>query len=221
VADNEYVLTLPDSRTAVLAVAGGKGASLARLAAGLPVPEGFAVTTAAYHRFVDENDLAPAILATVESTDVAGRGSLEAASRGIGELFARGRMCQDVADAVRRAYAELGGGDRAVAVRSSATAEDLPGTSFAGQQETYLNVRGEEELLEAVRRCWASLWTDRAIGYRLTMGIDQRSVSMAVVVQILVPAEVSGVLFTANPTTGARNEMVVSSSYGLGEASCT
>lgn len=218
-AEKEYVLTLADSRAAVLAVAGGKGASLARLsAAGLPVPGGFAVTTAAYHRFVGENDLEPAILAALESADVAQPGTLEAASRVIGELFTRGRMRQAVAEAVRRAYAGLGGGDLAVAVRSSATAEDQPGRSFAGQQETYLNVRGEEELLKAVRRCWASLWTDRAIGYRLKMGIDQRSVSMAVVVQILVPSEVAGVLFTANPTTGARNEMVVNASYGLGEA---
>ena len=215
----EYVLPLADSRTAVLAVAGGKGASLARLsAAGLPVPEGFVVTTAAYRRFVAENDLEPAIVAALESVDVVRPVTLAVASHAIGEAFAGARMHPAVAQAVRQAYVGLGAGDRAVAVRSSATAEDLPGTSFAGQQETYLNVRGEEELLEAVKRCWASLWTDRAIGYRLRMGIDQRSLSIAVAVQVLVPAEVSGVLFTANPTTGARNELVVNASYGLGEA---
>lgn len=215
----EYVLPLADSRTAVLAVAGGKGASLARLSvAGLPVPGGFVVTTAAYHRFVVENDLEPAIVAALESVGVARPVTVATASRAIAEAFDGARMLPAVAEAVRQAYAGLGGGDRAVAVRSSATAEDLPGTSFAGQQETYLNVRGEEELLEAVKRCWASLWTERAIGYRLRMGIDQGSVSMAVAVQVLVPAEVSGVLFTANPTTGARNELVVNASYGLGEA---
>jgi pyruvate,water dikinase len=216
---NEYVLTLADARAAQLAVAGGKGASLARLSAvGLPVPGGFVVATAAYQRFVRDNDLEPTLLAAVQPVDTSQPATLEAASRAIGERFSRARMPQVVAEAVRRAYAELGGGELPVAVRSSATAEDLPGMSFAGQQETYLNVHGEEELLHAVRRCWASLWTARAIGYRLTMGVDQRSVSMAVVVQGMVPSEVSGVLFTANPTTGERNELVVDASYGLGEA---
>ena len=90
--------------------------------------------------------------------------------------------------------------------------------SFAGQQETYLNVRGEAALLDAIRRCWASLWTDRALAYRHRLGIDQQTVAMAVVVQQLVPAEAAGVLFTANPTTGERSELVVNASYGLGEA---
>jgi rifampicin phosphotransferase len=217
--EKKYVLTLADPRATQLAIAGGKGASLARLAAaGLPVPGGFVIATAAYQRFVADNDLEPTLLAALEPADASQPATLEAASRAIGELFSRARMPQAVAEAVRQAYAALGGGDLPVAVRSSATAEDLAGMSFAGQQETYLNVRGEEELLEGVRRCWASLWTDRAIGYRLKMGIDQRSVSMAVVIQILVPSEVSGVLFTANPTTGERNELVVNASYGLGEA---
>lgn len=103
-------------------------------------------------------------------------------------------------------------------MRSSATAEDLPEMSFAGQQDTYLNISGQEQVLEAVKRCWASLFTPRAIGYRLRMDIDQRSVSMAVVVQRMVPSDVSGVLFTANPTTGDRTEIVINASYGLGEA---
>ena len=108
--------------------------------------------------------------------------------------------------------------DPAVAVRSSATAEDLPDSSFAGQQDTYLNVRGSADLLGAIRRCWASLWTARAIGYRARMGIDNDAVAMGVVVQRMVEAEVSGILFTANPTTGARSELVVNASFGLGEA---
>jgi len=217
--EKEYVLTLADPWAAQLAVAGGKGASLARLsAAGLPVPGGFVIATAAYQRFVADNDLEPALLAALEQADASRPATLDAAARVIGEFISRARMPRAVAEAVRHAYAELGGGDLPVAVRSSATAEDLPGMSFAGQQDTYLNVRGEEELLEGVRRCWASLWTDRAIGYRLKMGIDQRSVSMGVVVQVMVPSEVAGVLFTADPTTGERDELVVNASFGLGEA---
>lgn len=115
-------------------------------------------------------------------------------------------------------YSELGQSEPAVAVRSSATAEDLPETSFAGQQETFLNIRGEAALLDAVRHCWASLWSARAIGYRRRMGIDQQVIAMGIVVQMMVPADISGVLFTANPTTGDRNELVINASFGLGEA---
>ncbi len=211
-------LYLPlESADATLELVGGKGASLARMAvAGLPVPRGFHLTTAAYRRFVEANSLYEAIVAAVASAVVDDPVSLERASATIRSLFDRGSMPEDVATAIRQAYASLG--QPAVAVRSSATAEDLPGMSFAGQQDTYLNVYGEDALLDAVRRCWASLWTARAIGYRLKMGVDQRSVSMAVVVQTMVPSEVSGVLFTSNPTTGDRDELVVNASFGLGEA---
>jgi rifampicin phosphotransferase len=216
---NEYVLPLADARAVQLAVAGGKGASLARLsAAGLPVPGGFVIATAAYQQFMQDNELEPRLLTALGPVDAAQPATHEAASAAIGDLFHGAPMPGAIAEAVRHAYAELGQGDLAVAVRSSATAEDLPGTSFAGQQETYLNLRGEEALLQGVRRCWASLWTARAIGYRLQMGIDHRSVSMAVVVQRMVRPDVAGVLFTANPTTGERTELVVDASYGLGEA---
>ncbi|MCP4531424.1 MAG: phosphoenolpyruvate synthase, partial [Delftia sp.] len=102
--------------------------------------------------------------------------------------------------------------------RSSATAEDLPDASFAGQQETYLNVTGADAVLAAVKRCWASLWTARAIGYRARQGIDQGVVRLAAVVQLLVPAEAAGILFTANPVTGARDQIMISAAWGLGEA---
>src|SRR5450755_3737050 len=108
-------------------------------------------------------------------------------------------MPEEIAAAIVRAYAELGGGDLSVAVRSSATAEDLPEMSFAGQQETYLNMHGAAMVLDAVKRCWASLWTARAIGYRARNNIAQEDVSLAVVVQALVPADTAGILFTANP----------------------
>jgi phosphohistidine swiveling domain-containing protein len=214
----EYTLSLDDSR-ATLAVAGGKGASLARLvAAGLPVPGGFHVTTGAYRQFVDQNGLQPRILAALESADPDQPATLEAASQAIRELFSQAEMPPAIAGAVARAYASLAGERPTVAVRSSATAEDLPGLSFAGQQETYLNVRGADAVIEAVKRCWASLWTARAIGYRARHDVDQRAVSLAVVVQRLVPAEAAGIMFTANPVTGARAQATISAAWGLGEA---
>ena len=125
-------------------------------------------------------------------------------------------MPADIAGAIIRAYAELGGGP--VAVRSSATAEDLPGAAFAGQQDTFLDVEGGPALLDAVQKCWASLWSERAVAYRRRRGIDHAGVRMAVVVQRMVPAEVAGVAFTANPVTGARTEIVIDAGLGLGEA---
>jgi len=141
----------------------------------------------------------------------------EAASAGIGTLFEDLPLPDDLAEAILATYRSLGAPP--VAVRSSATTEDLPGASFAGQQATSLNVRGEDELLGAVRRCWASLWSARAIAYRKRQGFHhERAAAVAVVVQRLVPAEVSGVLFTANPVTGARHELVINAALGLGEA---
>jgi phosphohistidine swiveling domain-containing protein len=213
-----YVLPQNDTQ-AVLETVGGKGASLARLSnAGLPVPSGFHVTTAAYRQFVAENNLQPRILAALEMADPSQPATLETASRTIQELFSRARMNQDIAEAIAQAYADLPGDHPIVAVRSSATAEDLPDLSFAGQQETYLNVHGIEAVQEAVKRCWASLWTARAIGYRMQHTIDQGVVSLAVVVQTLIHAEAAGILFTANPVTGKRDEAMISAAWGLGEA---
>jgi len=217
-ASSEYVLPLADPGT-TLETVGGKGASLARLiAAGLPVPDGFHVTTAAYQRFVAENDLQPSILATLEPVDVSQPATLEAAATAIGALFAGAQTPPDVASAIALAYAVLAGRDPVVAVRSSATAEDLPEASFAGQQDTFLNVQGYSEVLAAVKRCWASLWTARAIGYRARQGIGAAGLSLAVVVQALVPAEAAGILFTANPVTGRRDQAMISAAWGLGEA---
>jgi phosphoenolpyruvate synthase/pyruvate phosphate dikinase len=139
-------------------------------------------------------------------------------------------MPEDIAEDIRSAYAGLagtqssavpplsGGSATPVAVRSSATAEDLPEASFAGQQETYLNMRGEAVLLDAVKRCWASLWTARTIGYRARHNIAPQDVSLAVIVQVLVAADAAGILFTANPMNGRHDEMVISAAWGLGEA---
>ncbi len=184
---------LAEVTAADLPLAGGKGANLGELvAAGFAVPPGFVVTTHAYRRAV----------AHLTSTD---REAVLAAG-----------VPPPVRRAVLTAYADLGGGQ--VAVRSSATAEDLPGAAFAGQQDTFLGVLGEDALLDALRRCWASLWTERAIAYRDRLGIDPGEVAIAVVVQRMVPADHAGVMFTANPVTGARDEVVIDSNPGLGEA---
>ena len=145
-----------------------------------------------------------------------GRVSFEQASHAIQALFAERDLSAEVTREIGQAYGSLD--DTPVAVRSSANAEDLPGLSFAGQQETYLNVKGTDEVVAAVRNCWASLWTPQAISYRHQNGIDQGSVAMAVVVQVMVSSEVSGILFTANPATGERSEIIINASFGLGEA---
>ncbi|MBN1314839.1 MAG: hypothetical protein JXA42_05205 [Anaerolineales bacterium] len=209
------ILPLDDTR-ATLETVGGKGASLARLAmAGLPVPGGFHITTDAYRQFVAANDLQPRIQAALELVDASQPATLETAFQVIRQYFMQAAIPSATADVIALAYSNQ---LMAVAVRSSATAEDLPEASFAGQQETYLNIQGTEALLEAVKKCWASLWTARAIGYRVRQNIDPQSLALAVVVQEMVSADASGVLFTANPMNGSRNEAVVNAAWGLGEA---
>ena len=202
-----------------LELLGGKGKSLTQLVNnGFDVPDGFHVTTHAYREFVAANALQDQILAAAIPTLNNGRPSFETASQNIQNLFASGSLPVSINEAIASAYAQLRDGHASVAVRSSANAEDLPDLSFAGQQETYLNVKESEEVVAAVKRCWASLWTPQALNYRHQNGIEHATVAMSVVVQELVPAEVAGILFTANPATGERGEMVINASYGLGEA---
>ncbi|WP_378731549.1 PEP/pyruvate-binding domain-containing protein [Nocardia brasiliensis] len=211
------VLPLADS-AATLELVGGKGASLARLAAAkLPVPPGFHVTTAAYRQFVRGAGLHERILDAAAMADPDRPATVDAVADEIAAWFAEQPVPEDISAALRSAYAELGP-DVAVAVRSSATAEDLPEMSFAGQQETYLNIRGTDEVVAAVKRCWASLWTARAIDYRARQGVAADDVNLAVVVQELVPADSAGVLFTADPVTGARDQVLINAAWGLGEA---
>jgi phosphohistidine swiveling domain-containing protein len=217
-AKPDFIIPLSDT-SADLSQVGGKGASLALLvAAGLPVPPGFHITTAAYRRFVTDHELQEQILAAVSIADPDQPATIEEASRRIRELFSRHAIPDEITEEIRRAYAGLGEGDVPVAVRSSATAEDLPSASFAGQQETYLNIQGLSAVLEAVKKCWASLWTARAIAYRARQGIAPESVALAVVVQELVFADAAGILFTANPMNGNRDELVINAAWGLGEA---
>ena len=199
-----------------VALAGGKGANLGELVrAGLPVPDGFVVTTAAYTDHVERNGLSEAIVRAASAAAGRPDGDDEAAAT-IRSLLLAAPVEQSLQDELVAAYHALGAG--AVAVRSSATAEDLSGASFAGQQDTYLNVQGPAELLAAVTRCWSSLWTARALAYRRRQGLDPASVSIAVVVQRLVDADCSGVMFTANPGNGRRDELVIAAAWGLGES---
>jgi pyruvate,water dikinase len=215
----KLTLRFGDIDRAALPIAGGKAANLGELIrAGLPVPPGFCVTTAAYELVTEGAGLDKILddLAETSPDDTARLAELAATARA--SLLAA-PVPDELVQAIATAYKVLGNGVPVpVAVRSSATAEDLPYASFAGQQDTYLNVVGDEAVLEAVRRCWGSLWTDRAVSYRAANGIDPRSVRLAVAVQRMVEATVAGVLFTANPLTGRRRQAVIDASPGLGEA---
>ena len=210
-----YVRSLADEGFGLSEI-GGKGQSLARLAsAGLPVPNGFHITTAAYDDFIAEHQLEDPIdqelAALSDPADETGQ-----VASAIGALINSHQIPPAITADVVRAYQQLG--SPPVAVRSSATTEDLPDASFAGQQESFLNVSGIDQLLEAVRRCWASLWTARAISYRTQHQIQSDKISLAVVVQELVAAEAAGIAFTADPVTGDDTTIEINAAWGLGEA---
>jgi rifampicin phosphotransferase len=211
---------------AALETVGGKGLNLMRLAqAGMPVPPGFVVSTAAYQAFVNFNRLEDR-LAVAFSTPALGQPPAEITAAEISGViraaFEGGAFPPELAAQIAEAYRAIGNqagrADVPVAVRSSATAEDLADASFAGQQDTYLNVVGRPAVLNAVKRCFGSLWTERAIAYRARQGIEPERVSLAVVVQQMVFAEAAGVAFTANPVSGDGNEIVIDATWGLGEA---
>jgi pyruvate,water dikinase len=213
-----YIRDLSDVGPGDVAVAGGKAVGLGGLLrAGLPVPPGFVLTTAAYSGFVDANNLAAGIQELAALPPDAEPQAYEDASRRISALFTTGTMPAGIAAELGAAYGRLGNGTP-VAVRSSATAEDLASASFAGQQETSLNVRGLVELATAVIGCWASLWTARAMSYRAREGVEPGQVRLAVVIQQMVEADAAGVMFTANPANGRRDQTVISAAWGLGES---
>lgn len=220
-----YVNSLADMGAADIAMAGGKAVGLGGLLqAGLPVPPGFVLNTAAYSHFVEANHLEARIQELATLSPTAAPQDYADASERIRTLVTAGTMPADIAAELGAAYGRLSdarlddGGETAVAVRSSATAEDLAAASFAGQQETYLNVRGAEALSAAVIECWASLWTARAMAYRAREGIGPDSVRLAVVIQRMVEAEAAGVMFTANPANGRRDQIAISAAWGLGES---
>ncbi len=215
-----YTIPFTELRKNNVPTAGGKGANLGELiTAGFPVPPGFVLTTAAYDAFINEHDLQQQIIDLASKVSIGDPQSSVEASAAIQTLFLAAEIPQAIAGDLLSAYMDLvTKGELPVAVRSSATAEDLPTASFAGQQDTFLNINNENELLGAVKKCWASLWTSRAISYRRRQDIDPAAVSLAVVVQQLIPAELSGILFTANPLNGERDQIVINATWGLGEA---
>ncbi|MFC2175150.1 phosphoenolpyruvate synthase [archaeon] len=201
---------------------GGKGANLGEMAnAKFPIPGGFILTAQTYFSYVKRSGIQKRIIELANSVDVNDTAELQATARKIQETILGAPMLRDIADDIKDEYNKLckqRGGQVYVAARSSATAEDLPEASFAGQQATYLDVQGENELIKAVRKCWASLYTPRAIFYRVTQGFPHEQVGIAVVVQEMVKSEVAGVMFTSEPTGMRPNELVIESAYGLGEA---
>src|SRR5579859_5789211 len=216
---SHYVLGFQEINQAQIATVGGKGAHLGELSRieGIRVPAGFCVTTDAFQRIMME---APSIddrldrLSRLEPDD---REAIRALSAEIRRTIEGIAIPDDLAAAITRPLVRLGE-QAAYAVRSSATAEDLPAASFAGQHDTYLNVVGRAAILQHIRLCWASLFTERAVTYRLRNGLDQRKVHMAVVVQRMVFPQVAGIIFTADPATGNRKVASVEASFGLGEA---
>jgi pyruvate,water dikinase len=210
------VLWLDEISAGDLETVGGKGASLGELTgAGLPVPPGFVVTAGTYRSFIEEAEIDEELFAAVD-LDVDDSAALADAADRAQELILETPFPDELQTEILESYHEVGNGEAFVAVRSSATAEDLPDASFAGQQETFLNVT-EEALLDRVRECWASLFTQRAIYYRQEQGFDHSAVNIAVVIQQMVDAEKSGVMFTSHPSTGDAT-MIIEAAWGLGEA---
>lgn len=215
---NAYVRHFNDIDKANLLEVGGKGANLGEMSkAGFPVPPGFCITTSAYRKIVSSDS------AMDELLDGLNRLQMDQADeiRKLGEKI-RGHlesvtMPDEIQATIIKTWESMGT-EQTYAVRSSATAEDLPTASFAGQQETYLNVKGSEQLIEAVQKCWASLFTERAIVYRITNGFDHCAVFLSVVVQQMIIPDVSGIMFTADPVTGHRHTVSIDAGFGLGEA---
>ena len=212
------ILWLEEVRKEDIISVGGKGASLGEMASiGLPVPKAFMVTAQAFRRFLIETGLEKKIFASYERLDVENNEALEKAANGAKAMVLKAKIPSALKNDIRKAYKKMDTEDLIVAVRSSATAEDLPDASFAGQQETYLNIKGEAALLEAVQKCWASLYGARAIYYRARQGFDDHTVNISVVVQQLVHSEKAGVMFTSHPITG-EPLTIIEGSWGLGEA---
>lgn len=204
-----------------IALVGGKGANLGEMTkAGFPVPNGFIVTSEAYKHFLDETRLRSKIETALHNLDVSDSKALDQASKTVRELITGSQFPRDIANEVITAYFKLDEGlvkHAMVAVRSSATAEDLPGASFAGQQETFLNVYGEANLIEKIKEAWASLFTARAIFYRATNKFDHFRVAIAIPVQRMIESESSGIMFTIDPVTNDKSKIVIEAIHGLGE----
>ena len=219
----KYVLPFEACDRSMVHRVGGKCASLGELLkAQIPVPPGFAITTDAYVDFLAENNLTEKILDRLTSIEPGNTDHVESAAADILRWVEAGKISEFMEDVIAEQYRLLGRRSRTpavpVAVRSSATAEDLPGASFAGQQDTYLWVRGVDDVLDKVKKCWASLFGPRAIAYRVGLGFDHRLVQISVAVQKMVRSFTAGVMFTLNPSTGDRATIVINANWGYGES---
>ncbi|MFQ6120638.1 MAG: phosphoenolpyruvate synthase, partial [Methanosarcinales archaeon] len=213
------VVWLEEVRNKDVPLVGGKGASLGEMInAGLPVPGGFAVTAQAFRRFLEETGIAEELFKSLE-IDINNSEELKEASKKAKKLIMDAPIPEDIKKDIIDSYKELckkEGEEVFVAVRSSATAEDLPDASFAGQQETFLNVKGAKNVVDAVKKCWASLYGERAIFYRVEKGFDHRKVDLSAIVQKMTNAEKAGVMFSSHPSTG-EPLVIIEGSWGLGE----
>lgn len=234
----EFVKWFNEINKKNLSIAGGKGANLGEMfQAGFPVPGGFIVTANAYWKFMEETGIVDEVNEILRDLNIENNDQLQNAARKIQEVIKREKMPADIGKEIENAYEQMklgnysskintktteiiksGRDNPSVAVRSSATAEDLPDASFAGQQETFLNVKGAKDLVLSVQKCWASLFTARAIYYREKNNFPHMKVKIAVVVQKMVNSEVSGVAFSVNPSTGNKEEIIIEAGYGLGES---
>jgi pyruvate,water dikinase len=217
------VLWLDEVTKDSLPEVGGKNASLGELLrAGMRVPPGFVVTTGSYVKFIEESGIKDRMFRILSEVKLEDTSSTNDASSRLRELFEKNPIPQDIKEALKERYTRLcektNMSDIPVAVRSSATAEDLPGASFAGQQETYLWVQGFDDLADKVRKCWGSLFTPRAISYRIRMGFPHEKVLISVCVQKMVNSEAAGVMFTLNPLNGDPSKIVIEGNWGLGES---
>jgi pyruvate,water dikinase len=217
----KYIKWFDEITKGDVGIAGGKGANLGEMTrAGFPIPGGFIVTSNAYFDFIRANHLEGAMGAVLDGLDVNDSNMLDSASRKIESMIVKGEMSEEIKKEIVEAYERLCSLERetvATAVRSSATAEDLPEASFAGQQKTFLNMKGDEEVVNAVRECWASLFEPRAIFYRVQNKFEHMKVGLAAVVQKMVNADRAGVMFSVDPVTQDRGIIVIEAAYGLGE----
>ncbi|MFJ7511707.1 phosphoenolpyruvate synthase [Peribacillus simplex] len=216
---SSFVLGFQEMEKTQLLLVGGKGVKLGELSKiqGIKVPEGFCVTTVGYQKAIEQNETFQALLEQLTLLKVEDRGQIGEISRMIRQIIMEMEIPSDVVKEVAH-YLSQFGDEHAYAVRSSATAEDLPHASFAGQQDTYLNIIGKEAILQHISKCWASLFTDRAVIYRMQNGFDHSQVYLSVIVQRMVFPQASGILFTADPITSNRKLLSIDASFGLGEA---
>jgi pyruvate, water dikinase len=220
---SEYVLWFEEYTDADRARVGGKNSSLGTMMqAGLPVPPGFAVTTDAYETLKRDPDTRGEVIGLLSQVNHADSPGMREISNQVRKIIEQIPLEPQIEISVRHAYSQLeercGLSEVPVAVRSSATAEDLPDASFAGQQDTFLWITGADQVVEAMRRCWSSIYTDRAISYRHETGHDHDVISMSVGIQKMVDPKVAGVAFTLNPENGDRSQVAIDASWGLGEA---